>query len=245
MTQDEVVSEPGCRAHVLIAEDDGPSSKFFSIAFQDMHCRVDLAATGERALRLARRHPYDLLLLDCRMPDFGAIHILSVLRSEPDAASHASPALATSAEFDAAQRQQFRQIGFADTVLKPVSMQTLRRIAEAQLPAMPEATDPLLDDMAALDTSGSTESVSALRKLFVCELERLSGELDRHTCRGAELNERLHRLLASCGFCGAKALAEATRALKRKLDDGAVSNDDMKQFREILSGTLEALTQAD
>ncbi len=246
MTQDEAVAEPGHRARVLVAEDDGPSGRFFSIAFRGMHCRVDLATTGEQALRLARGHRYDLLLLDCRMPDFGAVHILSVLRGEPDAASHASPALATSAELDPAQGNQFRHIGFAGTVLKPVSLETLRRIAEAHLPAMPESAGPILDDASALDNSGSVESVSALRKLFVRELDRLSGELDRKACRGAELSERLHRLLASCGFCGATALAAATRRLKRKLDEGApVSDRDLQQFRDVLSGTLEALAQAE
>lgn len=243
MTHTPAPKDSSYRAHVLVAEDDGPSGQFFTSAFDDMHCRVDLAESGQQALQLARSCAYDLLVLDCRMPDFGAIRILSALREEAAAASHASPAIATSAEMDTAEQGHLRQIGFADTLLKPVSLDALRHLVETWLPATPEI---LLDDATAINNSGSAESAAALRKLFVHELSRLSRELDQQAGQARELSERLHRLLASCGFCGANALAEATRKLKRQLDDDTTASPaEMQQFRETLSSTLDALRQDD
>lgn len=227
---------------VLVAEDDGPSGQFFISAFQDMHCQVDLATTGRQALQLARDRAYNLLLLDCHMPDFGAVHILSALRGDPAAAAHASPVIATSAELDPVEQSHFRQIGFADALLKPVSLETLRQSVRTWLPVMP--SESVLDDGAAIANSGSASSVAALRELFIRELSRLLCELD-HQTQTHTLSETLHRLLASCGFCGANALAAATAKLKRQLDMHApVAPADMQQFRDTLSATLDALTQA-
>ncbi len=227
------------RAHVLVAEDDATSGRFFTDALETMHCRVDLVVTGADALATARANHYDLLLLDCRMPDFGAIRILSVLSAEPDAASTGSTALATSAELDSAQRRHLRQIGFVDALAKPISLQTLTRTVDTWLPALP---GPVLDDAAAISKSGSVESVEALRQLFMRELSVLGSELDAQACRGHELSERLHRLLASCGFCGANALADAARRLKRQLDaDTPVTASEMQQFRQTLAATVDAL----
>lgn len=227
---------------VLVAEDDGPSGQFFISALQDMRCRVDLATTGQQALELARNTCYGLLLLDCHMPDFGAIRILSALREDAVAASHACPAIATSAELDPVEQAHFRQTGFADALLKPVSLETLRQSVKTWLPAMP--SEPVLDDNAAIANSGSAASVAALRELFIRELSRLLCELDQLAQNGG-LSETLHRLLASCGFCGANALAAATARLKRQLDTHApVAPADMQQFRDTLSTTLDALTQA-
>lgn len=228
--------------HVLVAEDDGPSGQFFTTALQDMHCRIDLATTGQQALELARSTHYDLLLLDCHMPDFGAVRILSALHEDPAAASHTSPAIATSAELDPVEQSHFRQIGFADALLKPVSLEALKESVMASLPSMP--SESVLDDAAAIANSGSAASVAALRELFIRELSRLLCELD-HQAQNGTLSETLHRLLASCGFCGASALAAATAKLKRRLDTHAsVASADMQQFRDTLSTTLDALTQA-
>lgn len=241
MTHAPASNDSSHRARVLVAEDDGPSGLFLVTAFGDMQCRVDLADSGQQALQLARDHAYDLLVLDCRMPDFGAIRILSALREDTSAASHDSPAVATSAEMGIAEQGHLRQIGFVDALLKPMALDTLREVVETWLPHAPQ---PLLDDATAIDNSGSAESAAALRKLFAHELSRLSRELDQQASQSRELSERLHRLLASCGFCGANALAEATRKLKRQLDraDATGVPVEMQQFREILSSTLGALT---
>src|SRR5699024_5453264 len=105
-TPDNAATSP--RATILIAEDDGPSGLFLRTAFEDLGCRAALEIDGDAALARARTHRFDLLLLDCCMPGAGASRILSALRADPQAASAATPAIATSAELDAPARCQLR-----------------------------------------------------------------------------------------------------------------------------------------
>jgi len=238
-TPDNAATSP--RATILVAEDDGPSGLFLQTAFEDLGCRAALEIDGDAALARARTHRFDLLLLDCCMPGAGASRILSALRADPQAASAATPAIATSAELDAPARCQLRGEGFAGSLLKPVTLARLRTLVAPLLPGLASAPT-LLDDTAAVQTSGTPEAVQALRGLPARDLRHMASELDRLGADPVELDQRLHRLLASCGFCGTPALADAARKLKRRPGArSAPSTDELERFRGTLMRTLQAL----
>lgn len=229
---------------ILVAEDDPASGHFFEAALQDRGCRVDLRSNGTEALECARRHRFDLLILDCRMPGGGALHLLSALRGDRQAASRATPALATSAEMDAGLERRLRRAGFAGTLPKPLTLSGLWASVQPWLPDRigTAPAPPVLDDASALGNSGSMATVTALRELFARELDQLAGELGNLVDHPSDLSERLHRLLSSCGFCGATALAAATRNLKRQLNAGeAPSVANIDAFRARITDTLQAL----
>lgn len=243
MTNELSESTMTSRPTVLVAEDDGPSGQFFKAVLEGFGIRVILESDGKSALAQARKHHFDLLLLDCRMPGAGAVQIFSTLRSEPDAASHATPAIATSAEMDTAQRRLLQQIGFAGMTSKPITLAALKALVQPLL--SDSAASPLLDDQAALEQSGTPDAVAALRGLFAHELRQLANELEPLAERQpAELSERLHRLLASCGFCGAHALTDVSRHLKKHLDHGGPPCPaEIERFRQTLTHTLQALDE--
>lgn len=230
------------RAAILVAEDDPASAQFFQAALESSGYDVAIHDDGQAALMQARQRRFGLLLLDCHMPGATAMQILAGLRAEPDAASHAAPAIATSAELDAPLRLCLQQAGFADVLSKPVTVDALLAAVEALLPRDSKLPRPFLDNRAALESSGSQAVVNALRGLFAGELRRLAGEWDALAAQPALLAERLHRLLASCGFCGADALAEACRRLKQELEHGgAPVPAELQHFRQTLALTLEAI----
>jgi len=238
-TPDNSATSP--HATILVAEDDGPSGLFLRTAFEDLGCRAVLEIDGNAALARARTHRFDLLLLDCCMPGAGASRILSVLRADPQAASAVTPAIATSAELDAPAQCRLLEEGFAGSLLKPVTLARLRTLVEPLLPGF-ESASTLLDDAAAAQTSGTPEAVQALRGLLARDLRHMASDLDQLATDPVELGKQLHRLLASCGFCGTPALADATRQLKRCLDArSAPSSDALERFRDALMRTLQAL----
>ncbi|HET7267149.1 MAG TPA: response regulator [Oleiagrimonas sp.] len=233
---------PPPRATILVADDDGPSGLFLKTAFEDIGCHVTLETDGHAALTRARAHDFDLLMLDCRMPGAGASRILSTLRAEPDAASASTPAIATSAEMDASRQRQLRREGFAGLVIKPITVAALRAIVEPLLPPADTTTGALLDDTAAVRTSGTPEAVTALRGLLARDLRQLINDLDTLSDTPLELGGQLHRLIASCGFCGTPALAEASRSLKNRINEGhQPSLSELECFRMTLTRTLSAL----
>lgn len=229
---------------VLLAEDDDTSRQFLIEALRQLGCRVEACADGSAALERAIGRRYDLLLMDCRMPGAGASQVLEQLRSDARAASRASTAIATSAEMGEGLRKELRRSGFTTAVAKPLSLQTLQSVLATALPdLLPVAAgDPTLDDEAALRSSGNAETMQALRSLFDDELRHLMQDLDALARRPDELGERLHRLLASCGFCGATALARQTELLKRRLGDGGVDDDALAAFRDVVTATLHGLS---
>ena len=239
-----MVSPP---ASILIADDDAVSLGFLQTAAESLGCVAITAANGAQALT-AGANAIDLLLLDLNMPDIGGPVLLHALRARGVLA----PAIATSAGFDAATGAALRAAGFADTLEKPTSLDIIEGILRQHLtldsslhPASPAgdstAASLLLDDRSALAAiGGDHDAMRALRTLFVQELEVLERDLQALAPDSQSLSERLHRLRASSGFCGAAALAAAALRLQQALG-GAMARDAMSDFVRTCSATRQAL----
>jgi len=240
------MSDPEARAtarrRVLLAEDDPVSASFLGEALRGLGLEVCVCDRGREALRLARSEHFDLLLLDCRLPGMGAQGILEALREGPDAASRDAHVLATSAEVTPALERDLRALGCRALLRKPLRLAELEREVRrhAHIPA-----ERLVDDAAGLEASGSPDNLRALRALFAGELDALAGELACLLGEREALRERLHRLRASCGFCGALALGSACATLGDALDADRETRDRaVARFESILGDTLRLLRAA-
>ncbi|HET7065845.1 MAG TPA: response regulator [Rudaea sp.] len=233
---------------VLIADDDPVSLGFLQTAAERLGCAALTAANGAQTLKLAGAKTVDLLLLDLNMPDIGGPVLLHALRARGVDA----PAIATSAGLDTAAVAALRAAGFAATLEKPASLDTienlLRRYLALDARARPQSPDgdsptvlPILDDKSALAAIGDDhDAMRALRSLFAQELEALERDLQSSMPDSPALSERLHRLRASSGFCGAAALGAAALRLQRALGRDLAS-DAMADFARTCSATLQAL----
>lgn len=225
--------------YVLVADDDPASLRFLTDALIRLGARVAACADGIEALAEGRRTAFDLLLLDCRMPGAGAREVLARLRDDPAAGSAAAIAVATSAELDADERRDLLAAGFRDTLSKPCKLDDLRPLL-ALIRAADAAT--VLDDAMALRSSGDAATMQALRSLLLLELDALDHQLDQLADDAQELRERLHRLRASCGFCGTTALAAQVIALQQQLKPGhQIDRPALAPFRAALHETMLAL----
>jgi CheY-like chemotaxis protein len=227
--------------YVLVADDDAATRCFLGDALRQFGARVVLAASGSEARVLACEEPFDLLVLDCRMPGAGAVDILIHLRNDPQALSSFSPAVATSAELDTAARQSLLATGFHAVLLKPCTLKDLREVLA--LAGAGRRRLPLLDDSLALTTSGTPAVVTAWRGLLRQELVNVCEELDELSMDAKALEARLHKLRSSCGFCGAASLSEHIVALQQHLKlehRGAML--PLAEFRRSVLQTIQALT---
>jgi CheY-like chemotaxis protein len=232
---------------VLIADDDPVSLGFLQIAAESLGCAALTAANGAQTLQLADARTVDLLLLDLNMPDIGGPVLLRALRARGVYA----PAIATSADLDTAV-VALRAAGFAATLEKPASLETIAGLLRQYLvldgrvrPSSPDdgspAVLPILDDRSALAAiGGDHDAMRALRSLFAQELEALERDLQSAMPDSPALSERLHRLRASSGFCGAAALAAAALRLQQALGRDLASAA-MTDFARTCSATRQAL----
>jgi CheY-like chemotaxis protein len=231
---------PNPRLRILLAEDDPTSLLFLSEALQELGYAVECCTDGEQALTLAQKERFDLLLLDCRMPGLGAPAILERLNADVQTASRTCPAIASSAEITPQLRARLLQSGFHEVLHKPLSVAELERVLARVLPA--HGRETLLDNDAALETSGDLHTLTALRGLFADELQALLHDIDALARTPTALSERLHRLRASCGFCGAHALANHSETLSRCTTMDA-RKAALQDFKHTLNATIAALKQ--
>ena len=224
---------------VLVADDDPGSRRFLCDGMRSLGARIEACADGMAALERARAQAFDLLLLDCRMPGAGALAILNLLRDDSQARSTDSLAVATTAELEPAERQSLLDAGFSEILLKPCGVSDLQRVLAL---VQPDHHASLLDDRAALTTTGDATTMRALRLLLREELALLHQELDSLSRDHAVFSERLHRLRSSCGFCGAAALSSQTVLLQRQLlQHGGATPAALAHFRKMLLTTMQAL----
>lgn len=200
------------RFSVLLAEDDSISQIFLCEAIKACGGISFACSDGPSALARARAARWDLLILDQHLPGLNGDAILRTLRRDPGAAAHATPAIATTAAPDGASRALLAA-GFAEVLAKPLTLEVLGAALERQ-----GCHAHLLDDERALSACGSPSAVLRLRRLFAeQELPRIQHEFEQHAPDPRALRPTLHRLRASCGFCGAPVLARASEALHHAL----------------------------
>ena len=233
------MDKEAARFRVLLAEDDAVSREFLCEAIRACGGEPTACADGSDALAQAREGGWNLLILDHHLPSMNGEAVLAALRADAGTAVRLPPALATTAEPDSV-RTMLLEAGFAQVLPKPVSLEVLRAVL-AQFGCEANA----LDDDNALRACGSHSAVERLRRLFAeQELPRIQDEFDRSADDPHALRPTLHRLLASCGFCGATALARACAALHDALaagSDGGRIGTAMDGFSKALRRTRETL----
>ena len=228
------------RFRVLLAEDDPVSREFLREAADACGAQVTDCADGHHALELARKGAWDLLILDHHLPGLDGDVLLALLRADPLAASRTTPAIATSAAPDM-EAENLERAGFVEVLSKPMPIETLRgALRRHGCPA-----DSQLDDADALRACGSPAVVTRLRRLFAeQELPNVQDELDAVANDLHTLLPTLHRLRASCGFCGARSLAEASANLSYAISTHAEGDSRaaaLEAFREAIAETRAAL----
>ena len=228
---------------ILLAEDDPVSLEFLAAALRELGCEVEAVADGDEASIAALEQRFDLLVLDHRMPGLDGDRVLEITRANPSGPNRGVPAIATTADPDPQLHQRLRKTGFHAVLLKPSNKSRLREALRECGLAVDANESTLLDDQAGLAASGSEEILIALRSLFATELNALAREFDALLQDRTSLGERLHRLRAACGFCGAVPLQTAAAELSDALHNGDAARiaDCSGEFRRRLAATRAEL----
>jgi CheY-like chemotaxis protein len=109
----------GRQALVLVVDDNATNQKIAVQMLRTLGHRADVAASGVEAVEAFRRVPYDLVLMDCRMPLMdGYQATLAIRSSEP--AGRRTPIVAMTASAMVEDRQRCLAVGMDDYLSKPV-----------------------------------------------------------------------------------------------------------------------------
>lgn len=128
---------PGHRPLVLVVDDDNISRSVSSQLLAILGCEVHLAVSGTTAIESAGHTAYELIFMDCQMPEmdgFEATHrILAELGGK------APPIVALTANTTLRDREKCLTAGMRDFIAKPVHkadlVRVLKRWTNAEAPA--------------------------------------------------------------------------------------------------------------
>ena len=112
---------------VLVIEDDPTVGQFVKRGLEEQRWSVDLVADGEEGERLARSQPYDLVVLDMRLPGRSGIDVLRNLRAK----GFERPVLVLTAQDAVDAKVETLRAGADDYVTKPFAFEELLARVEA------------------------------------------------------------------------------------------------------------------
>jgi len=121
---------------ILLAEDNPANQQVAVTMLRMLGCQIDLAEDGQEALTKAKELAYDIILMDCQMPNmdgFGATAAIREWEKEHNIGG-LTPIIAVTANALATDRERCLAAGMTDYLSKPFRMADLKESIERWLP---------------------------------------------------------------------------------------------------------------
>jgi signal transduction histidine kinase/CheY-like chemotaxis protein len=108
-------------ARVLLAEDDAVNQMVIEAMLKKLGCVVDVVGDGEQASRAALDARYDMIFMDCHMPQVDGFEATRRIRAAEEAGGTHTPVMALTADTLSSDRERCIEAGMDDHMTKPVS----------------------------------------------------------------------------------------------------------------------------
>ena len=131
----------GVNVRILVAEDNVVNQKVAVRMLQRMGLRADVAANGLEAVQMFGMVPYDVILMDCHMPELDGYEASRQIR-RLETADRAVVIVAMTAEAMAGAREACLAAGMDDYISKPVRVQDLVTVLQKWAPRRPNGLHP-------------------------------------------------------------------------------------------------------
>lgn len=126
------VTAPVCAEslRVLVAEDNLVNQKVALAMLGKLGHRARIVSNGREALEALRDGPYDVVLMDCQMPELDGYEATRLLRTTFPGGVANIPVIAMTANAVKGDRERCLEAGMDEYVTKPVKLQELHRTIE-------------------------------------------------------------------------------------------------------------------
>src|SRR5438445_251152 len=220
-----------------VAEDNPVNQKVILALLEKLGCRADLASNGSEAVEMLDRFRYDVVLMDCEMPEMDGFQATAeIRRRERDGAGwRRVPIVALTAYAMAGDRERCLAAGMDEYLSKPVRERelatTLASVAGSQPTRAPAAAarsgEPACDEAGLLAHVGGDSQLA--REIVQIYLSNAPGWLDgiRQAVTAADaagLAHMAHRLNGALRNLAAPAATDAARALETAGRSGDLSD---------------------
>ncbi|WP_373060025.1 winged helix-turn-helix domain-containing protein [Gemmatimonas sp.] len=153
---------------ILVIEDDPTVGEFVRRGLEEQRWQADLVNSGLEGERMALSQPYDLVILDMRLPGRNGLDVLRTLRAR----GFERPVLVLTAQDAVDAKVETLRAGADDYVTKPFAFEELLARVEALLRRPRAMASPLLSvadlvlDQGTRDVRRGEESIELTPKEF-------------------------------------------------------------------------------
>jgi CheY-like chemotaxis protein len=240
----QTVAVPQCSGHVLVAEDNQTNQKVARLLLERLGCRVDTVANGREAVEVVEKARYDLVLMDCEMPELDGYGAAREIRRREAVTGRYSPIVALTANAQQGEREKCLAAGMNDYLSKPIRSDELavmvnRWMVKSPSLESPPATlkeppsDPVSARLRELAQSGFDEQdlhqlITTFLDTTPITLRQLITAMDRGEWDVA--SRAAHSMRGSLGSVGFEALEASMGAL-----EGLCRTGDVADARSFLS----------
>ncbi|MEJ5375493.1 MAG: response regulator [bacterium] len=263
--------KPGKNLRILLVEDNVTNQKVALGILQKMGYRAEAVANGKEALASLKSQPYDLVFMDCQMPEMDGYEATRLIREPTTGVLNPHvPIIAMTANAMAGDRAKCMEAGMNDYVPKPVRAQDLQAMigkwarnacnseSDSQRPqcfrpsvpevaklSMEEDMPPVFDKEALLERlMGDQELAMSILWGFLQETPRQIDSLRKALAQGdAQAARRwAHTIKGAAGNVGAMLLREKASLLEQEAKAGAL--DRAVECMEALESSWETFQEA-
>jgi PAS domain S-box-containing protein len=227
------------RYRILLAEDDEVNQFVALRELEYLGYRVHAVNNGEEVLRAIKREKYDLVLMDCNMPNIDGFEASEKIRLQEGAYEHL-PIIALTAYARKEDVERCLAAGMDDFLAKPFTVEDLEEVLDRWLMVDSLTVQPTETDSIEASSTGSGIHRQALERL--AEVGRRSGvdivatagtsilldlplcleELKQALTKGDALQsaDLAHSIVGSSGTIGAFRLSTLSRRLEEACREG-------------------------
>jgi signal transduction histidine kinase/DNA-binding response OmpR family regulator/HPt (histidine-containing phosphotransfer) domain-containing protein len=241
-------SEQQLDHHILLAEDQPVNQQVALGMLEVLGCSVDLVENGREAVEAFRRSAYDLVLMDCQMPEMDGFEATQRIRECEDQGTSCSrtriPVVALTANAIEGDREHCLASGFDDYLAKPYTLKQVQSLLCRWPPgeARTRNTEEVIPRSAHRDESGPIDMtafadmeglmrngqpiVSQVINAYFYSSPPLLDRLRQAALAGdqGELQQASHALKSSSGNVGAHNLSQLCQELEVGARRGAITD---------------------
>jgi PAS domain S-box-containing protein len=231
---------------ILLAEDNIVNQKVAVRQLAKLGYRADAVANGREAVEALERIPYDLVLMDCQMPEMDGYEATGEIRRREGQSKH-TRVVAMTANALQGDRDKCLAAGMDDYLSKPVKLEELSQLLQrvfadpaGNLPDVAIEMQPAPVDLERLHEAMG-EDLFDILEIYCSQMSENLDKLGTAIAAGdaGTVNLIAHNCAGTSANCGMVAVVEPLRALEKAGREGCLQDISLRENQAVFGERIE------